>query len=102
MRYGLLISETAFQEIDNAYDYYEKQSTGLGNRFLKSLDEAYEKLSIGPQHYGYINSRKDIRGMKIENFPFVIIFKIIENKVHVIRVFNTNRNPLLPKNLYNL
>jgi plasmid stabilization system protein ParE len=99
MPYELVISPTAFRETGNAYDYYEIQSPRLGERFLKSLEDAYQKLAINPQHYGYINSRKDIRDMKIEIFPFIIVFQIVENKVLVLRVFNTNHDPLPIKKL---
>lgn len=59
MPYELVISPTAFRETGNAYDYYEIQSPGLGKRFLKSLEDVYQKLAISPQHYGYINTNRD-------------------------------------------
>jgi plasmid stabilization system protein ParE len=99
MPYELLTSPTAFHETGNDYDHYEIQSPGLGERFLKSLEDAYQKLAISPQHYGYINSRKDIRDMKIETFPFIIVFQILEDQVLILRIFNTNRDPLPIKKL---
>lgn len=92
MIYQLKVSQTAFREIDNAYVYYEAQSLGLGERFLKSIEETYLKLSKNPQFYSFINADNNIREVKIKSFPFVIIFQVIENKVLVVRVFNTNRN----------
>lgn len=99
MPYELLISATAYMEADNAYIFYENQLDGLCDRFLKSLNDAYQKLSGNPQYYSYINSRKDLRDLKIKDFPFVLIFQIVENKVLVLRVFNTNRDPRSIKNL---
>lgn len=99
MSYQLKVSSIAYQETDDAYAYYEKQSPGLGERFLKSLEGSYLKLSQTPQFYGYIQYDKNIRDIKIKTFPFVIIFQIIENTVFVLRVFNTNRNPESLKNL---
>jgi hypothetical protein len=99
MQYDLLISSVAFIETDKAYTYYENQLLGLGDRSLKSLDKAYDKLSQTPQHYGFINSKKDLRNIRIKDFLFVIIFQIIYDKALVLRVFNTNRNPLSIKNL---
>ena len=93
MSYQLKVSSIAYQETDDAYAYYEEQTIGLGERFLKSIEEAYTKLSQTPQYYGYIGNDKNIRDIKIKTFPFVIIFQIIENTVFVLRVFNTNRNP---------
>lgn len=99
MSYQLKVSSTAYKETDDAFAYYEEQSTGLGERFLKSLEDAYSKLSQTPQYYSYIRNDKNIRDIKIKTFPFVIIFQIMENTVLVLRVFNTNRNPESLKNL---
>lgn len=93
MKYQLKVSSTAYKETDDAYSYYEEQSIGLGERFLKAVEEAYSKLSQTPQFYGYIRHDKNIRDLKIKTFPFVIIFQIVENTVLVLRVFNTNRDP---------
>ena len=93
MQYELLISPTALHESDAAYAYYEEQQAGLGQRFLQSVDASFKKLSQTPNYYTYINSGKNLRDIKIKGFPFVIIYQIIEDKVFVLRVFNTNRNP---------
>lgn len=99
MRYQLSVSQIAYKETDDAYEYYESQSSGLGERFLKSLEDAYSKLSQTPRYYGYIRSDKNIRDIKIKTFPFVIIFQIVEDTILVLRVFNTNRNPQSLKKL---
>jgi len=99
MRYQLKVSLTAYNETDDAYFYYEAQSVGLGERFLKSVEEAYLKLSEHPQFYTFINGDKNIRDIKVKTFPFVIIFQIVENTVLVLRVFNTNRSPQSLKTL---
>ena len=72
MIYQLKVSQTAFREIDNAYVYYEAQSPRLGERFLKSVEDSYSKLSKNPEFYSFINADKNIRDVKIKSFPFVI------------------------------
>ncbi|MDE3184229.1 MAG: type II toxin-antitoxin system RelE/ParE family toxin [Bacteroidota bacterium] len=99
MKYQIKVSATAYQETGDAYEYYEEQSPGLGERFLKSLEDSYLKLSQTPQYYSYIRNDKNIRDIKIKTFPFVIIFQIMKNTVLVLRVFNTNRNHESLKNL---
>ncbi len=87
MRYQLKISATAYQETDDAYAYYEEQSTGLGEKFLKSLEDAYYKLSKTPQYYSYIQNDKNIRDLKIKTFPFVIVFQIMRKHCTCIKSF---------------
>lgn len=99
MPFELIISCNAVIETHDAYLFYERASVGLGERFLESLEDVYKNLSLNPQYYGYMNRAKDIRDIKIKKFPFVIIFEIVNNKVLVLRVFNTSRDPDLLKNL---
>ena len=94
MAYKLSISSEAFTDIDHAYFFYEDQQPRLGERFLFSIEQAYEKLTETPQHYGYINNKKDLRDVRIKNFPFVIIYQIVQDSVLVLRVFNSSRKPL--------
>jgi hypothetical protein len=75
MGYQLSVSSTAYKETTDAFLYYEQQSPGLGEKFLKSVEDAYSKLSQAPQFYSYIDSNKNIRDLKIKTFPFVIIFQ---------------------------
>ena len=81
MSYQLKVSSIAYQETDDAYAYYEEQSKGLGERFLRSVEDAYYKLSQTPQYYTFIRNDKNIRDIKIKTFPFVIIFQIMDNSV---------------------
>ncbi len=93
MAYNIIILPDAETDTLDAYIFYETQQSGLGERFLKSVEESYKKLSQTPQYYSYINSKKDLRDIKIKDFPFVIIYQIADDRVLILRVFNTNRNP---------
>ena len=93
MAYNIILLPAAELDTIEALIFYETQQSNLEERFLKSVEESYKKLSQSPQYYSYINSKKDLRDIKIKDFPFVIIYQIIEDKVFVLRVFNTNRNP---------
>lgn len=94
MQFELFISPVALSESLDAYEFYELTSVGLGDRFLKSLEATYKKISHLPKSYGFISKEKDLRDVNIKNFPFVVIFQIFDNKVIVLRIFNTNRKPL--------
>lgn len=93
MAYNVIILPTAELDTIEALIFYDTQQPGLGERFLNSIEESYKKLSESPQYYSYINSKKDLRDVKIKDFPFVIIYQIAEDRVLILRVFNTNRNP---------
>jgi hypothetical protein len=97
MKYTLEIKEEAIADMQKAYDYYEECKTGLGERFLNTLEDYIERVRKNPQHYQI--KRKPYREAFIKDFPYLIIFELETDKIIVYAVFNTWRNPKKkPKN----
>lgn len=95
MLFRIIVTREAHQDSLDAYLYYEKKQTGLGDRFLELLEQCYSSLSQHPEHYGYINEDplKILRDLKLEKFPFVVVFEIREKDVVVYAVHNTYKHP---------
>jgi plasmid stabilization system protein ParE len=93
MAYKIVITEQAKEDTQSAYDYYENQQQNLGDEFLQELVNRYDDLTGHPQHYGYIDNQGIIRDVKIDRFPYVIVFEIIEERVIVYAIHNTYRHP---------
>lgn len=93
MPYKLIIREEAFEEMREAFLYYESVQLELGERFLSEIQKKFDELQVNPHLYGFIDINKRVRDVKIGHFPFQIVFEIIENKVIVLSVFNSNQNP---------
>jgi plasmid stabilization system protein ParE len=92
MKYSLEIKQEAYLEIQDAYNYYEKNRVGLGERFIKHLDFYIERIQKHPEHYQ--KRREPYREAFIKDFPFLIIYEVLENKIVIYSVFNTKRNPI--------
>ena len=93
MPYTLIVREEAVEEVKDAYLYYERIREGLGERFLSELRKRYSDIAEHPQSYGFIDSKKSIRDIKVMHFPYQVIYEIAENKVVVFSVFNSRQNP---------
>ncbi len=95
MSFTVIVKQEAHQDTIDAYNYYEEKLTGLGERFLDALQQRYKELSANPTFYGYIDEDplKILRDVKLEKFPFVVVFEIIENQVVVYAVHNTYKHP---------
>jgi plasmid stabilization system protein ParE len=93
MAYKIVITEQAKEDTQTAYDYYEEQRQDLGEEFLEELVKKYDDLTEHPQHYGYIDNQDIIRDVKIDRFPYVIVFEIMEQRVIVYAIHNTYRHP---------
>ena len=74
-----------------AYDWYNEQQDGLGDRFLEELRDCRNKLESWPDAYTKV--KKSYRQFVLHTFPYVVVFKIIKTDVIVYAVFHTSRNP---------
>lgn len=93
MTYTLVIKEEARQDMLAAYLYYEEQQVDLGERFLSEVQKCFEDLSLHPEFYSYIDKKKILRDITINNFPYVLIYKVVMTEVHIHAVFHTSRRP---------
>lgn len=93
--YNLDFKTEVAQEIQEAYDWYELQQIGLGERLLFVLDDYFEIISSFPEQYPILHKSK--RSVYIKIFPFQIIYSIMGNTVVVFSVFHTKRNPKIWK-----
>lgn len=91
MRFTIFVTDEAEAEIENAYDWYEEQEKNLGRKFIFRVEVAYKLILDFP--LGFPARRKDYRECFIGIFPFVIIYRVVGNKIIVYKVFHTKRNP---------
>jgi hypothetical protein len=90
VKYELEIKEEAYLDIKEAYNYYQENKVGLGERFLDTLEIYLERVNQYPKHYQI--KRNPFREAFIKDFPYVIIFEVAKRKVIVYAVFCTYKN----------
>ena len=91
MRLPVYLSEEALQEEVVAYLFYEKEQQGLGERFLKEVEEALGKVSEHPTHYSFLDETKTLRDISLVRFPFVIIFEVKTDRIEVYHMNHTKK-----------
>jgi toxin ParE1/3/4 len=87
----LCYTDRAKDDIDLAFEWYEKQRRGLGFEFLDCLEVAIKSISLRPEMYQkrYLN----FRGCNIRRFPFTVLYTIEEGEVIVHSVFHNRQDP---------
>lgn len=93
MDYNIIISIEAEKDTSDAYNYYEDQHPGLGDRFLAELTQFYKKLEKHPTYYSFVSERKTIRSLSLKVFPFKIIYEIEGNELYVFAVYHFSKDP---------
>jgi len=93
MGFAVTISNKAYKEYYRAYEWYEEQVPGLGGRFEDALERQIDLITRSPLIYA--NRKLDTRESKMEDFPFLIVYKInwTENIILITSIFHTSRSP---------
>ncbi|MEX0608702.1 MAG: type II toxin-antitoxin system RelE/ParE family toxin [Balneolaceae bacterium] len=92
MAFTYRISTEAQNDITEAYNWYEKEQSNLGDEFLKSLDTAKDAIIDNPRVFSFRYQSK-VRGYLLERFPFIVLYIINDQFIDVISVFHTSQNP---------
>lgn len=92
MKYTILVGNRAFEDIQNAVDYYEEQQIGLSLYFEEELDLCFDTLKINPK---FKVQYDDVRCLPLKKFPYNIHFRIDTKKkqVKIEAVFETHQDP---------
>ena len=89
--FQLIIQEEALIDIQDTYVWHEEQLPNLGEDFLSELNIVFDKLKHHPQHYGY--AFDDFRDVRINRFPYLVVFRIEKKKVFINSIKHTKREP---------
>jgi plasmid stabilization system protein ParE len=89
--YKINYSELAEAEFIETYNYYEKQSTGLGEQLISETETIIAAISKNP--YLYQRKHKHYREAVLKKFPFFLVYEIHGNAVIINSIFHTSRNP---------
>lgn len=83
--------ERASIELNDAAIYYENESEGLGLEFLKEFDKGVELIVAMPEAWSLIDGH--FRRFLIRRFPFSIVYRLDEDVVVVVSVFDQRSKP---------
>ena len=83
--------EPALIELDDAVEYYDMQSPGLGQRFFNEVLETIELISLYPQLWAV--KSKNTRRAILRKYPFNLIYSQMSDKIIILAVAHHNREP---------
>ena len=92
MNYTLIFDPEAYQDIEQAYNYYFDQvSPQVAELFNSDLQDAFQALQINP--FYQIRTR-NYRALPLKKFPYLLFFEVFSEqpKVKVLALFNTNQD----------
>ena len=91
MRLPLAFHRAARVEFDQAADWYDEQRTGLGAAFTAAVQNLLDQIRERPLLYPV--ALDDIREAHIAGFPYCVYYNVNLDRVLVLAVFHTSRDP---------
>jgi len=87
----VLIRPAAAADIEDAFEWYEAQRSGLGEEFLEMLTSSLNRIAENPQIYQVIY--RETRRALLKRFPYSVFFKEFPQVIIVVACMHSHRNP---------
>jgi plasmid stabilization system protein ParE len=81
----------ADRELNEAAQYYELESPGLGSSFLKEVDRCLRSIEEHPEAGPVL--RGSVRRRLLRRFPYALLYKIKPSSIRILAVMNLKRRP---------
>ena len=91
MSWKPIVRPRARLQIAEATDWYDSQTTGLGEDFLHAFENTLESICRNPYQYEVL--RGDLRRAVLHRFPYLVIYAVSEDEVIVLRCVHAHRDP---------
>ena len=91
MRRLLSIHEAAEAEINEAADFYDIESPGLGSVFIDEIQRAIGNISEFPEAASLVRGR--VRKRLIAKFPYSLVYSARPDGIRILAVAHQKRRP---------
>lgn len=83
-------------EYDQAADWYEERSAGLGVVFATAIQHILDRIAKQADFYPRV--LEQVREALVPSFPYCIYYVEEERRIVVLSVFHTSRDPMIWQN----
>lgn len=84
------IHEAAEIEINEAADFYDKESLGLGSAFLDEIEKAIKQISLLPK---LAPKQGKVRTLNLSKFPYSLMYSVRPEEIRLLAVAHQRRRP---------
>lgn len=92
MSYEIIVRPEAAREVQEAFDWYEEKSEGLGLEFLRAADACMAGIKRNPFASPVIY--QEVRRSLLRRFPYALFYIITEERIIVLACFHAKRDPV--------
>ncbi len=90
MKYRIEYLPEAEEDIIASKRFLDRQSPGLGDRFVAMIEAQIARIAQNPLIYGTVHD--DVRGLNTPTFTHVIYYLVIEDAIKILAVQHGHRD----------
>lgn len=79
------------RDVRRARQWYDEIAAELGESFREIVDARFDDIERRPRHFP--TAFGDVRFAKLKRFPYIILFRELDEHVHVLGVFHGSSDP---------
>jgi toxin ParE1/3/4 len=87
----ILVRPAAAADIEEAFLWYERQRSGLGDEFRQELKVLLDRLSERPELYQVLH--RETRRALLKRFPYGLFYRVYPEAIVVVAVMHARRSP---------
>ena len=87
-----ILRPEAEEDLAVAFDWYEAQQSGLGEKFVAEIERVISRIAAQPLSGPVVH--EDVRRLLPKRFPYAVLYVISEDHISIIAVLHQSRDPL--------
>lgn len=91
MSLPIVLRPEAQDDLLEARNWYERQRLGLGDAFGEAVEQFLRRIEVMPEICAI--ALKGVRRGKLRRFPYLVYYRILEDRIEVIAVLHGGRDP---------
>ncbi len=92
MSYEIIVRPEAALEVQEAFDWYQEKTEGLGLEFLRAADACLAGVQRNPLASPMMY--QEIRRALLRKFPYILFYIVKEEQIIVLACFHARRDPI--------
>ena len=81
------------RDVGEILDHYGAISSELARRFDDQLEQLYGRIAANPKRFSPIDLSSGLRRARLPDFPYLIIYRELDDRVRVLSVRHEKRDP---------
>ena len=78
-------------EFDEAFDWYDRQRPGRGERFAEAVQAIIDRIAEDPERHAVVH--QGARKVIVPGYPYSVFYQVDADRLVVLSVFHAKRDP---------